>query len=279
MNALKQVSLLLIFSSMFVLPVQATDSAKEKRWANQVTDFLLDGETKWLHANGKWFLSIYTPATTDNIKGAVILLHGRGAHPDWPQVIQPLRSQLPEKGWATLSLQMPVLANDANDKDYVPLFDEVPARIKAGLDFFSHRKINNIILIGHSLGANMATDYLARHRDTSIKAFVGIGMKAKPQPAEYRVLDNVESLLKMNVPVLDIYGSRSSQPVLDSVDRRASVIFSAGHVQSRQIKLEGADHLFHGFENKLLKNISTWLNKTTGSNKQKHASSFNAQVQ
>jgi hypothetical protein len=36
-----------------------------------------------------------------------------GAHPDWPEVIQPLHSGLPESGWTTLSVQMPILANDA----------------------------------------------------------------------------------------------------------------------------------------------------------------------
>ena len=267
MNTLKQVSLILIFSTIIVLPVQATDSVKEERWANQITDFLLDGDPEWLEANGKKFLSIYTPAATENIAGAVILLHGRGVHPDWPQVIQPLRTQLPDKGWATLSLQMPVLPGEARDEEYVPLFDEVPERIKAGLDFLSQQNINNIVLVGHSLGANMATVYLARYRDARIKAFVGIGLKAMQQPVEYRVLDNTVSLLKINVPVLDIYGSQTIKPILDSVDRRAQVYNRAGHAQSRLIKIEGADHFYQEFEDKLLENIVTWLDEITRSNK------------
>jgi len=268
MNTFKQVSLILIFSSVMVLPVQATDRAKEERWANQVTDFLLDGDAEWLLADGKKFLGIYTPSATDKIVGAVILLHGRGVHPNWSQVIQPLRTQLPDEGWATLSLQMPVLASNAGDESYVPLFNEIPARIEAGLDFLSQKNINNIVLIGHSLGATMASDYLARHRETRIKAFVGIGMKAKPQPDKYRVLDNVESLMRMNLPVLDIYGSQTIKPILDYVDRRAFVVNQGDHIQSRQIKLEGADHFFEGFENKLVENISGWINETTGGSKQ-----------
>jgi len=253
---------------MMVLPVQATDSAKEERWANQVTDFLLDGDPEWLEVNGKKFLSIYTPAATDKTAGAVILLHGRGVHPDWPQVIQPLRTQLPDKGWATLSLQMPVLYNDAYDRDYVPLFDEVPGRIKAALDFLSQQNINNIVLMGHSLGATMATDYLTKHRETRIKAFVGIGMKAMKQTVEYRVLDNAESLQKIKLPVLDVYGSKTIEEVLYSADRRAHVINRSGHVKSRQIKLEGTGHFFQGYEDKLLENIVLWMNQTTVSNKQ-----------
>ena len=268
MNIFMQVSLITIFSTMTVLPVQATDSAKEERWANQVTDFLLDGDAEWLEANGNKFLSIYTPATTDKTTGAVILLHGRGAHPDWPQVIQPLRTQLPGKGWATLSLQMPVLSSDAYDRDYVPLFNEVPERIKAGVDFLSQLNINNIVLMGHSLGTNMATDYLARQGDERIKAFVGIGMMGLKQPAGYGVLDNVEALQKIKLPVLDIYGSKTVEKVLYTADRRARVITTNGHIHSRQLKLDGSNHFFQGYEDKLLDNIVMWMNETTASNKQ-----------
>jgi pimeloyl-ACP methyl ester carboxylesterase len=278
MNIFIHSSLIMIFSTMMALPVQATDSAKEERWANQVSDFLLDGDTEWLEVNGTKFLSIYTPATTDKTVGAVILLHGRGAHPDWPQVIQPLRTQLPEKGWATLSLQMPVLSSDTYDRDYVPLFDEVPERIKAALDFLSQKNINNIVLMGHSLGATMATDYLAKHRETRIKAFVGIGMKAMKQTAGYHVLDNAESLKTIKLPVLDIYGSKTIEEILYSADRRSNVINRTGHVQSRQVKLEGTGHFFQGYEDKLLDNIVTWMNETTGNNKQSK-SVVNANVQ
>ena len=278
MNTFIQVLLMAVLSVMMVFSVQATDNSKEQRWADQVTDFLLDGEAEWLEADGKKFLSIYTPAITDTTTGAVILLHGRGAHPDWPQVIQPLRSQLPGKGWATLSLQMPVLANDAYDRDYVPLFHEVPQRIKAAVDFLSQKNINNIVLMGHSLGATMASDYLARYSDERIKAFVGIGMKAMKQPVEYRVLDNTVSLQKINLPVLDIYGSKTIEEILYSADRRAHVIKRIGHAQSRQIKLEGTGHFFQGHEDKLLDNIVLWINKSTVSNKQSK-SVVNAKVQ
>jgi len=263
MNTLNQVSMILIFSAMIVFTVQATDNAKEQRWANQVTEFLLDGDPEWLEANGNKFLSIYTPATTDNTAGTVILLHGRGAHPDWPQVIQPLRTRLPETGWATLSLQMPVLSGDAFDRDYVILFDEVSGRIKAGLDFLSQKNITNIVLLGHSLGATMATDYLSRQDDERIKAFVGIGMKAMKQPDKYHALDNANSLQKIKLPVLDIYGSKTIEEVLYSADRRSMAFHQAGNAKSRQIKIEGTGHFFENNEDKLLTNILTWIDETT----------------
>ena len=234
-----------IFSLLmiFILPVQASDIGKEKRWANQVVDFLIDGEPQWLVADGQQFFSIFTPAVTDKPAGAVILLHGRGVHPDWPQVIQPLRTQLPE--------------------NYVPLFEEVPSRIQAGLDFLTQQNINNIVLIAHSLGASMATDYLSKHPDPRVNAFVGIGMYGTQQPVKYRVLDNTEALMKISIPVLDIYGSQTVKPILDSVDRRAYAIYHNGDVRSHQLEIKNASHFFQGSEDELVQSIASWMDETT----------------
>lgn len=281
MNTLKQAILMFLVSISLVLAVQATDSAREQRWANQISDFLVDGEPRWLDADGQKFLGIYTPAVNEEPIGAVIFLHSRGVHPDWPQVIQPLRTQLPAKGWATLSLQMPVLQNDATDEDYVPLFKDVPARIQAGLDFLSKHGLNNIVLIGHSLGTNMGTNYLAKHQDPRIKAFVGIGMMAKPQPTKYLPLDNVAAILQMKVPVLDIYGSQTYPVVLESVDRRAFAIavHRTGNYHSRQIKINGANHFFQGHEDELLQAIATWMIEFTNLKQANVIVSTDTQVQ
>jgi alpha-beta hydrolase superfamily lysophospholipase len=237
MNRHKNIYTLFLVLMTAVLPVQASDIAREKRWADQIVDFLAGGEPQWLEVDGRQFFSIYTPAVTNSSGGAVILLHGIGEQPDWPQVIQPLRTQLPKKNWATLSLQVPVLGNDIEQEEYVPLFKEVPARIKAGLDFLSQKGINNIVLVGHSLGTSIASNYLVEHSDPRIKAFVGIGIYGMPQPTWYRALDNTQTLIKINIPVLDIYGSQSIKPILNSVDRRAYVVSHLGDHRSRQIEI------------------------------------------
>ena len=269
MNIYKKIYTIFSLLMILILPVQASDIGKEKRWANQVVDFLIDGEPRWLVADGQQFFSIYTPAGTDKPAGAVILLHGRGVHPDWPQVIQPLRTLLPEKNWATLSLQMPVLPNGNEQEDYVPLFTEVPPRIQAGVDFLNQQHINNIVLVAHSLGASMATDYLSKHPDPRINAFVGIGMYGMPQPVKYRVLDNTEALMKISIPVLDIYGSQTVKPILDSVDRRAYAIYHNGDVHSRQLELKDADHFFQGSEDELVQAIASWMVETTNTSLEK----------
>ena len=95
----------------------ASNLAREQRIAKQIVDAILDGETIWLEADGNRFLTLYTEATTRQTLGGVILLHGMGANPDWMDVIQPLRVNLPDRGWATLSIQLPVAAGDAEFSD------------------------------------------------------------------------------------------------------------------------------------------------------------------
>ena len=43
----------------------ASDLAKEKRWANQVVDSLMDGEAEMLNDGNSEFLGIYTQAAED----------------------------------------------------------------------------------------------------------------------------------------------------------------------------------------------------------------------
>ena len=93
-NARTWVSYLLL-AFMFSTVTLASDLAKEKRWADQVVDAILDGEAVWLNDGTSDFLGIYTEAAEDKGR-SVIVMHGTGIHPDWQQVIQPLRVGLTE---------------------------------------------------------------------------------------------------------------------------------------------------------------------------------------
>jgi len=233
----------------------ASDLVREKRWADQIVDGLIDGEAQWLKVQGHEFLGIYTEgANSDEIKGNVILLHGIGVHPDWPQVISPLRVGLAEMGWNTLSLQMPILSSEAKVSEYGVLFDEVEPRITAGIEFLKAQGGQHFILLGHSLGATMASYYLAQHKG-SVDAFVGIGMPSSDADSR---MDNASSLAHIDIPVLDVYGSADSEGILQS-SARAAAAKKAGNEAYKQIKVEGADHLFNNKETELLKIVSDWL--------------------
>ncbi|MAD46122.1 MAG: hypothetical protein CMI02_02305 [Oceanospirillaceae bacterium] len=40
-------------------------------------------------------------------QGGILILHDQGQHGHWPEIVAPLREQLPDHGWATLSIGLP----------------------------------------------------------------------------------------------------------------------------------------------------------------------------
>lgn len=247
--------LVLPFSSM------ASDTAKEKRWADQIVDGLIDGEAVWLQAGNTKFLGIYTETAASPAKGAVIVLHGTGVHPDWPDVINPLRVQLPTLGWTTLSLQMPILANEAKDDDYQPLFPEIAPRMNAAIAFLKSKGISRIVVAGHSMGSSMAAYYLANNANpvTGLVAVgtSGIGFTSTGK----RYFDSLPKLNKL--PVLDIYGSEDLESVLSTVTKRMDIAKKSGNTRYTQVKVPGANHFFQGKNKELVQEVSSWLDKNT----------------
>ena len=102
---------LALLALLAALPAAAQDYAREKRWADEVVPGLVVGDAVWLEtAAGRRYLAIHAPAAKP--KGAVVIVHGIGVHPDHG-VIGVLRSKLTDLGWTSLSVQMPVQAADA----------------------------------------------------------------------------------------------------------------------------------------------------------------------
>lgn len=239
-----------------VTPVGATNSdvAKESRWAEQVIDGLLDGDEHWLIDDiGHEFLSILTEGDKSSGR-AVVLVHGIGVHPNWPDVIYPLRAGLLEQGITTLSLQMPILANDADEREYGLLFPEAPGRFEAALDFLDDNGYKKVTIVGHSMGAAMANYYLGRNDPDEVLSLVIIGMGAEDAFPE-----SVEALAKVRIPVLDLYGSEDLEQVLSSAKQRVLSGKKQSGRQYLQVRVDGANHLFQGHEDALLRHVIEWL--------------------
>jgi dienelactone hydrolase len=252
----------ILMASILMLLVAAglaSDLAKEKRWADQIVDELIDGDALWLTANGQKFLSILTPAQGET-KGGVIVMHGVGVHPNWPQVVYPLRVELAERDWTTLSLQMPILPNEAEAKEYVPLLDEASGRIRAGIAALKAQGSEPIFLVGHSLGTGMARHFLAAGGDPAVKGFVGVGMGINKQVPQINSLDALE---KIRLPVLDLYGENDLNTVIDTAGERAAAAKAGGNRDYVQVTIPGADHFFDGFEEQLVQTVADWLMQKT----------------
>ena len=70
-------------------------------------------EQQQLQAGSDTFLALWKPANSADPKGAVIIIPGAGETVDWPQAIGPLRRQLPDAQWSSLSITLPDLQSDA----------------------------------------------------------------------------------------------------------------------------------------------------------------------
>jgi len=237
--------------------VSASDIKKEKRWADQIVDSIMTGEPEWLNANNQKFLAIYTANTTDKSLGAAIILHGVGAHPNWVDVVQPLRTQLPDYGWHTLSIQMPILPNDADLSAYVPLFSEIAPRINAAIDYLQKKDIGTIILIGHSMGATMAGYFMANNDHPAVKALVSIGATGNLFKDPER--DYIQSLKKIKKPILDVSGSDDLPDVVKTKSLKATTAKKAGNINYQQVEIKDANHFLVGKETEMLEAIGKWI--------------------
>lgn len=235
---------------------QATDVEREQRWIDQTVDLIFDGIPVFLDAENHRFLGIYTTSDTDSARG-MIVLHGTGLHPDWEQVVNPIRVNMTEHGWNTLSIQLPLLEKSATYDDYVTLYPQVPSRLQAATEYLQAQGVSTIVIVAHSQGATMASYYLANFQN-EIRALVAIGMSAQHvQPS----INSAESLKSISIPVLDIYGSRDFPTVLETADIRRQG--SDHNTQFKQVVIPDAYHFFDdsNHERQLLEKIASWLNE------------------
>jgi len=208
----------------------APDYAREKRLADEVVPAVVVGDSVMLETRaGRKFLGLLTSAPKP--RAALILAHGAGVHPDFG-VTGELRAGLADRGYTTLSIQMPVLAASANAEEYVALFPEAGERLQTAIDYLRAKGMNRIALVSHSMGARMANDFIARHPKTRLMAWLPLAIST----------GRFESLAGVRLPVFDIYAEHDFDVVMKGVASRAKVL--RGHHGSKQVMVYGTDHYF-----------------------------------
>ena len=245
--------LIIAWITLLVLaaPVAASDLEKEQRWREQVEDSIMDGEAVDLVVEGREIFAIYMEAEDGSDKG-MIVVHGTGIHPNWQQVVQPIRVEMAAHGWNTLSIQMPILHNEAQYEEYVALYPEVPPRLSAAEAFLKDRGIQTLLIAAHSQGATMSSYYLSRH-PSDVKGLIAIGMGATQKDSH---INSAQSLKKITIPVLDLYGDDDLPGVLDTVDARTES--SAHNAQYSQQMIKDANHFFDGMDDELVSAVASW---------------------
>lgn len=240
-----------------------------------------------LQVGGAEVPSLYRHTQSNRMDGGVILLHDQGAHSDWPGVVQTLRRELPRYGWSTLSLDLAAPEDVGSSEEKLKqLFESSPARIEAAIVAMGERNISNLVIIGHGTGAAVAADYMVKKPNDSIQGLIAIGIDGTEKKDV--TIDGALLLRKLTTRVYDIYGSRDLASVVNSADRRERIVISAdpgqksGHLRAvdiakdfnqqralqisyRQMRIEGADHQFWGYEKRLLGRVVGWLRRYAGS--------------
>lgn len=254
-QAMRAIQGVILFIGLIAFgPLLASDLAKEKRWAEQIVDALLDGEAVELNDGRTDFLAIETASTDVDSRRAAVVVHGTGVHPNWPTVVLPLRVDLTQDGWHTLSIQMPVLDNEAEHAAYAAIYDWVPGRIDAAIDYLRDKGFENIVLIAHSQGATMTAYYLSLEK-RPVDGFVAVGMTGGIPGGP---MDSLAQLPRLGVPMLDLYGGQDLPEVLSSAEQRASQARKGGFDYTQR-QVVAADHFFDGEEAELLAAVREWL--------------------
>ena len=258
--------IVLLLSFIFNGQFAAADNqelSREQKIADKLVQIADADEITSLKALGGQFIGLYKSANSSEISktretnGVVILVHGMGAHPDWPDVISPLRTQLAESGWSTFSIQMPILSPEEPVAKYGKTLKIANSRIQAAVDYLHAWEMQPIILLGYSFGAAQAASYLASDKSKNVAAFVSVSMLAQKfiKPS----LDVYKFIGRINIPMLDIYAEDDLDDNRRGIDDRRLAASKNSHVLFKQIEVQQAGHYYLGVKNALAEQIHVWL--------------------
>ena len=250
----------LLLAVIMLLCTGAGDAAgeRERRLAERLRETVAQGEPVSLATDAGDFLALHDAALGALPRHALLLVHNMGGHPDWPEVIAPLRTGISSPGWGTLSLQMPLLPPQSLADDYGRTVAEAVKRIASGIAFLRERDYSCVVLAGYGFGAAQALAYLARHQDADGLVAVGILARDFLQPS----LDVPSLLKRIRVPVLDIYGEHDFPKVIEQAHDRRTVLPDSEMVAYEQRVIDGADPYFTDHERELVDAVVEWLQTT-----------------
>ncbi|MDC9726122.1 MAG: DUF3530 family protein [Gammaproteobacteria bacterium] len=251
----------------------SSDSHKMLRQTNDVKGY------QSLSVAGQDIDSAYLEETLGEQYGAIILIHDQGEQFESQGVITPLRHDLLEYGWSTLSLSFdyPYEPNillsmsegmlgeqvdssaatpapgpkvdslDANTSTLPPVSNQ--ERIQTALAFLQAKGVERIVFIGHGAGGDMAIELLDTIK-TPISALILVGSTALPKNDIFNAF---------NFPIFDVYGSNDLEQVPAAVQHRKIAMKRIGNTRYQSRRIVGADHLFSGLQATLTATVSGWL--------------------
>jgi triacylglycerol esterase/lipase EstA (alpha/beta hydrolase family) len=229
---------------------------REQAIADRLAERRVPGEMIWLEAGASRFLGLFLAAPGADARRVALLLHGFGAHPDWPEVVQPLRTRLPELGWSTFAIQLPRLSPEASHADENQLPRGALLRMQVANRYLVDRGVEQMAVVGYGFGAAVGAQY-AGNAASGLVAFAAVSLRV---PAHLTpAVSYPESLETVRVPVLDVHAARDDATVLQQAPER--------ELWGRKNKTRSFDRIvipdagagYVGREDELARAIAGWL--------------------
>jgi hypothetical protein len=251
----KHLCLFLFFCSFqIVSSAWASDVEKEKFWKTHLSKNIKFGQAIDLEAEESNFFAIYNKQNLLHEKGSVILLHDKAGHPDWKDVIKPLRIQLTDHGWNTLSIQMPLKTKLLKEKEEIDAFyKKANTRLDSAISFLKDKNSKSIFLIAYGSNSFAVLNYMNENPNRIINGLVLIGMASSTTENTIDILEKIKS------PVLDIFGSKDFDSVILTAPQRQSAAKRGGNIYYAQRKIDYADHFFKTESETLVKRVHSWM--------------------
>lgn len=249
----------LIFLCLLISVIRtgaAADVARESQLAGDLLKTAAVKQAVWLASKNGKFLGLYLETEKSPSSKAAIILHDQDGGPDQPLFVRRLRQALPDRGWSTLSLQLPLREQGADRQDYFSLLPETSERIQAGIRYLTDHQAGNIVLVGYGLGA-LAALYSAQNQPTSIAGIVAVSLGVPA--AAPKMAQTLELIKNLKLPLVDIYAEHDQPDIVATAsDRRLA---ARGRSDYRQIEIGLVDHTYQNDLDLAIKRVYGGLEK------------------
>lgn len=166
-------------------------------------------------------------------QGGLLILHDNGQTADWPYLLQQVRTYMPDVGWTTLAIDLPIPSDMS--LGIMPLDDEeliladnnqeaqdnrVLERIAAGIAMLNNNGLFNIVILGYGEGAYWGSRYLAERLTEEEKIGYGL-ILYEPTLQRDELADYVAEL---QISTLDLYMNNSDYAHRQAKNRKAAAM-------------------------------------------------------
>jgi hypothetical protein len=236
--------------------VTAADRAAENRLTSSLLQAKhIDGEVLEIGDPAAPVVGIFRRQILPEARGGAVLLHDSHSNADDTEIVRPLRLGLPDNGWSTLSLQLPIAYSGDRRPPDAQQRQEITRRLALGIDHFKTEAVNNIVVITVGDSAGAAIEALTAQSEKTLRALLLIGSTAGLNAED----ETLKSLTQLKIPVVDVV-AQFDRSTLEAAQRRRDLARETGQPY-RQIVITAARPGYPATTGLLLSRISAWLAK------------------